>query len=712
MRASELPLQQMPIGDLFYGSDQFIFEVPIYQRNYAWGIDEISALVQDVYDAYCAGKKTYFIGTLVTYHKGKHVYEVIDGQQRLTTIYLMLTAMGVELKSSLTYSSRKKSTETIESLGNDGSGAIANNDQGIENGFECVKTELGRIVPDGSRKEFDDYFQRRVHIVFYQVPKDIDLNHYFEVMNSRGEQLEQHEVVKAALLGKLDDEGDRAKFNRIWELCGDMGNYVQQGVSRDFVGTIFGSEGNAFPLRSFDELPSVDNGDRAGCKSISDLMKDAQGEVREKDGSKGGARFQPIIDFQNFLLIVLKLTRMEEVEFDPAKFILDDKEIIRQFDEALKAWSESGRSVVEHVKKFGFNLLLSKFYLDNYVVHHVLDDERPGDNPWKLQCWEWRRVEGIKQGYPVNLFGGDDNRNQRMCEQLLAMFEVSFTARQRKNYLLYCLLYLHGHKGNPREGYPEFLAGLAKTYLYEVYLGSQGRLNERNAPMPGSFDEAVLERASAVGGERYRLRDVRSLDYGAGDAQLERARTRFGDGEVATRGIPLFVFNYLDYLLWESYFGFARGCKKEDARRKAFFERLGCSDFGLDVFDDFYFSRTRRSLEHFYSQAQQARDEALGQGGLTSEQINCLGNFAMIGNDMNSSGSDWSPKAKLEHYLDPSGKINRVSVASLKFMVMMQTCKDNNGARPQKEWIYEDIEKHQAIMIDVLVGRGLAEQGV
>ena len=78
----------------------------------------------------------------------------------------------------------------------------------------------------------------------------------------------------------------------------------------------------------------------------------------------------------------------------------------------------------------------------------------------------------------------------------------------------------------------------------------------------------------------------------------------------------------------------------------------------------------------------------------------------MIGKDVNSSGSDWSPKVKLDHYLDEaSGKINRVAVASLKFMVMMQICKDNEQAgKDGKEWVYEDIGRHQESMVDLLLG--------
>ena len=168
----------------------------------------------------------------------------------------------------------------------------------------------------------------------------------------------------------------------------------------------------------------------------------------------------------------------------------------------------------------------------------------------------------------------------------------------------------------------------------------------------------------------------------------------YGNGEEASKGIPLFVFNYLDYLIWKEYSENLRGEKSKmgSLERKLFFESLGCEDFGLKAFDQFYFSRTRRSLEHYYPQA-----TADGKDGhLNKKQINCLGNYAMIGSEANSVGSNWSPKTKLDHYLDSSGKINQISVASLKFMVMMQMCKDAD------KWEYDEIKKHQEKMVSFL----------
>lgn len=63
------------------------------------------------------GKTVYYIGTLVTYKRDENKYEVIDGQQRLTTIYIILRALGEhDIYNRLTYSARKASASTIEAL--------------------------------------------------------------------------------------------------------------------------------------------------------------------------------------------------------------------------------------------------------------------------------------------------------------------------------------------------------------------------------------------------------------------------------------------------------------------------------------------------------------------------------------------------------------------------------------------------------------------
>lgn len=81
------------------------------------------------------------------------------------------------------------------------------------------------------------------------------------------------------------------------------------------------------------------------------------------------------------LLIVLKITLIKEYSsFNPLDFNLNDKELLRKFDE-IKVVDE------KFVKNFGFNLLKAKFLLDNFIVHHSNEDDTIDNNPWKLQYW-------------------------------------------------------------------------------------------------------------------------------------------------------------------------------------------------------------------------------------------------------------------------------------------------------------------------------------
>ena len=110
-------------------SDTNRYLVPMYQRNYAWGEGEINQLIQDVLD-YQENKpnQTYYIGTLVVFKRKDDSYEVIDGQQRFTTLTLLAFAlkrmvtkyqtfdMGWYDVVNLSFESRQKSSDTFASL--------------------------------------------------------------------------------------------------------------------------------------------------------------------------------------------------------------------------------------------------------------------------------------------------------------------------------------------------------------------------------------------------------------------------------------------------------------------------------------------------------------------------------------------------------------------------------------------------------------------
>jgi hypothetical protein len=668
-------LEECSINDIYFTNRgaSIIYKIPIYQRNYAWERDEIYALIKDVYDS--LEKDVYYIGTLVTYKRDENIFEVIDGQQRLTTIYIILKALDIEtIPNRLTYSARKVSAATIEKIPNFGE----ENDLGILNGFNYAKEALKEIVGDNETEMdvFKDYFLRKVHIIHYRVPKDVDLNHYFEVMNSRGEQLEKHEIVKAKLCEQLiGDDVAMEKFSRIWEACSDMGFYIQQKFPE--MTDVFGKTMESFDIESFDEFPDavVDLSSTLGKKTISELLNASVKQIEEKEDVDKNDHFQPIIDFPNFLLIVLKITRLwNEKDFNPLSFTLDDKELIKEFDKV--------NLTPEFVKDFAYNILLAKYFLDNYIIHHTDGEDSVIENPWKLQYYY---KKGNKAAYLKDLYEG--NKAQQIeVVQLLSMFEVAFTPKQRKNYLFYCLYHLF--EDCDLNNYVDFLRKLADKYFFDVYLDAS-KLNDMNQPKPNSFDDIILK--------------DNELNVELEDAERDFDRIY----SVGSCNIPLYVFNYTDYKLWKKYAEELRGnkAKKDSRSRIAFFEALGCSDFELDVFNNFYFSRTRKSLEHYYPQAK------AGDGmPISTQDINCFGNFAMIGSDANSSGSNWNPIDKKNRYLDT--KSNQVSVASLKFRIMLQICQDNYdaGIKNKKikrqfglEWDVEDMIQHQEKMLEIIM---------
>ena len=676
---NDLTLKELSINDVFNSSENITYEIPIYQRNYAWEKDEIEALVLDVWDACDKNKGVYFIGTLVTYDKGDNTFEVIDGQQRLTTLFLIMRALKQEMKNKLTYRARKRSNETIKTIPYF---HYDNLDSGIKKGYDNAKNAIEEFVEEENKKQFATYLLNHVHIIHYRVPKDVDLNHYFEVMNSRGEQLEKHEIVKAKLMTILD-ESDKAKFAAIWEACSEMNTYIQTKVS---VKAYFEDNLKDFKFidGSFDGLPDVKESALKPSKLVN-LIHATENLVRKNEANddNNNNMFQPIIDFPNFLLIVLKITRMGDSCFSPNDFILDDKELINEFNNVLEDKSLTEEVKKSFTKQFCFNLLKAKYLLDNYVVHHTVGEDTYEHNPWQLRYWNKEEKASTK-----NL--SSNEKEQDKLVQLLSMFEVSFTARQRKNYLFYVLFHLFGNRD--LEKYRDFLTKMAKKYFCDIYM-IKDRLNEINTPRPRSFDQAIIKNGQI------------DLDIYNSKITPSNFNMIYGDGNEKTKGIPLFVFNYLDYLLWHKYATSLAGedLKKDDEKRRIFFDELGCSDFGLEVFKQFYFSRTRRSLEHYYPQALVKKDIE----DINMDQINCFGNFAMIGSDANSSGSDWTPKVKLDHYLDSSKKIRQVGVASLKFRIMMQMCHDNDESNNRKgrEWIFDDIKKHQEVMLNILLGQ-------
>jgi uncharacterized protein with ParB-like and HNH nuclease domain len=103
----------LKIDDLLKG--RTVFSVPLFQRNYAWDVKEINDFWQDLLDTYEGNLREYFLGSAVfTPHEQAGKEKILDGQQRLATVLLFLSALRDVLKGSPKADNQKRATAINE----------------------------------------------------------------------------------------------------------------------------------------------------------------------------------------------------------------------------------------------------------------------------------------------------------------------------------------------------------------------------------------------------------------------------------------------------------------------------------------------------------------------------------------------------------------------------------------------------------------------
>lgn len=242
-------LKMIPVSKIF--SDVH-YEVPIYQRNYAWDSDQIEQLIEDIRST----KNDYFLGNLIVNQKENNVYEVIDGQQRLTTLFLLERYLGIAFANdALRFEARDKANRTLATLPNTNQLTDELLSSEIKEGYKIIDDYFEKT---GLKEEKESFIKRldKVNLIRVQVPDKIDLNHYFEIMNTRGEQLELHEIAKANFLSKITAPVDKKIASDIWEYCSNMDSYIQMNYPKEKRDMIFSNDWSSLSeqIVDFDSL--------------------------------------------------------------------------------------------------------------------------------------------------------------------------------------------------------------------------------------------------------------------------------------------------------------------------------------------------------------------------------------------------------------------------------------------------------------------------
>lgn len=193
MALIERELSIVTIKELF----ELKLAIPEYQRPYSWSVESTNTLFMDIYEAYKEGLSEYRLGSVIL-HKSNEVYNIVDGQQRITTLSILLYCLGDEELGLL--------NERYNSL----------SENVIINNFQILKKKVSEFK---NMESFKQYLLKSCTIVKIVTAKEQEAFQFFDSHNSRGKELAPHDLLKSYHLREMSNEEEDLK-NRIisiWE---------------------------------------------------------------------------------------------------------------------------------------------------------------------------------------------------------------------------------------------------------------------------------------------------------------------------------------------------------------------------------------------------------------------------------------------------------------------------------------------------------------
>ena len=208
--SAEIELETKSVGDIKEN-----FFVPSYQRGYRWRSNEVERLLNDIYST--KEGTGYCLQPLVLKNLGDNKYELIDGQQRLTTIYLIYRFMNKEDKSkpapefSISYETREGSEKFLKSMDED------DKNKNIDywflwNAYKTIEkwfSDKEQFPKDNKQIRIDKVYNRLkddVKFIWYEVGHSEDPKGVFTRLNSGKIPLTNAELVKAMFLSRDSNE--------------------------------------------------------------------------------------------------------------------------------------------------------------------------------------------------------------------------------------------------------------------------------------------------------------------------------------------------------------------------------------------------------------------------------------------------------------------------------------------------------------------------
>jgi len=641
--------------------NKIAFEIPSYQRPYVWGGEGVLKLLQDIEQACIAKEHQYYIGTVLSSQLPKKAnkdasvsFELIDGQQRMTTLMLIAIAFkkaNVDCELSnvailahfprVTFSIREMvqgllcSWTDLEFTHKPSDEDIHKNEytKHLAEALNTATSFIKEIRKDSKKGEahlvnFAKYFYQQVRWVNNIIPTGTDLNKLFATMNTSGVQLEQSDILKSKLLGKLSK--NRHEYDGLWQVCENLNNYFERNVRRVFTASNW-KDIKDEELVSFDKtkfklvdtnMPQdgFDKGsDNIRGLTLEEIISDdsllEQTETKSTKGSSDEADevfCRSIISFPLFLIHAFRIYNAQSGNEDIASRVNGER-LNQAFEKFVINASES------EVIKFLDCLWQVRYQFDKWVVK------------WVVKAEESTAVLRLSN---VN-FSKTQSRLNRVPTEITELSQLQsvryFTGERSAQYWL-----------------TSFLGWLVKNNTEDKNI-VLAKLEDIDNKMSLALFHAELSQKQA------------SFNY------LTKTESSFGSSnemndylkQINGTGFEHYWFQKLEYVLW----------KNEQNKADEKFKKYRIS--------------SKNSVEHVHPQHEEYDKR------LEDNYLNAFGNLVLLSPGENSSYSNQTVGKKQEDF-----KAKPV-YDSLKLKQIFEL-KQND------EWDKDKIKQHQKEMICVL----------
>jgi len=590
---------------------EYKFRIPLYQREYAWGKDEVEQLINDL-ETFQERKinKKYFLGNIVVDRIDENYYDVIDGQQRLTTLYLLMILLENEVYE-LNYEIREEDDKFLKDLKNL---KILKNIsiEKLKKTYKDINPNFIINIEVMKNKTITQDLLNDVIVTITEIPKEMDIIKYFEVMNNRGKQLEKHQILKAKFLQQLQNDNSK-DWAKIWDYCSYINspiedliyyNLSEEGKNKNKVEEIRKN------LLNFNYENYFKGESKEERKKIKELLEEK--DAKSENETKSQYEYRSILKFPIFLIHVLKifivLNSLEDKNgFKKLNDIkVNDKDLLDYFYEN-KSHSN-----------FLFNASLAKNFLELMLKLRILFD--------------YFVIKRDKNDEPF-IFR-NDNYHLKMIELLFINSAPQYFAQ---HWIGIFLKWLYENKNN-----------IIKIDN-KVNFDNQGTIN---------FLEEFDNELAKVRLSEKEIADF--IDEKMKDLNNKQVDINKNLEDILNKGTstPHYWFYKLDYLLWRDYNWKELNNKFEESKNFKY----------LKIKEQYRLTRLH-SIEHIYPQIKKDnwKCEECNECPNKENCIDCFGNLALISNHLNSALLDKDYKNKR---LKIQEQLNNGTIESIKMLLI------------------------------------------